>query len=81
MVAVLFIHTFHPFKHLWVEAHVVGMLCEYGAHLLCQCIHFIVGFGAEQVEEHCRHIIEQVIIAIIVEGVDDGVFECGSLGV
>ena len=77
--AMMAMHILHTLEELLVEAHVVGMLRQDGAHLLCQGVHLVVGLGREEIEEHGRHTVEQVVVALrVVVLVDDGIVESGS---
>ena len=50
--SVMSVHCLVSLEELFVESHIVGMLCEDGLYLLSQRIHLVVGLGAKQVEEH-----------------------------
>ena len=79
--AVVQMHVAHPLEQPGVEPHVVGVLCQDGLYLLGQCVHLVVGLGTEQVEEYRRHAAQQVVVALVFLGVDDGVVECWLLRV
>ena len=51
------------------------MLCQYGLHLLRQRIHLIVRLGTQQIKEHRRHTRQQVVIALVLLRIDDGILE------
>ena len=62
--AVVQVYSFNALKHLFVQAHVVGVLCQYGLHLFCQCVQFVAGLGTVQVVEHVAHTVKQVIVMV-----------------
>ena len=75
-LTVVQVNVFHTLEKALVQPYVVSMLCQDGLHLLGQGLHFIVGLGAEQVEEHRRYTLKQVVVAVFVFlGIDDGVVE------
>ena len=51
--AVVAVHVFYSLEEFRVEPHVVGVLGEHWLYFLCQCVHFVVGVGAHEIEE-CR---------------------------
>ena len=65
------------FKQTRIQTYVVRMLCQYGLHLLSQCIHVVVGLGRQQIEEYCRYPGQQVVIAFVLFGIDNRVVEGG----
>ena len=62
-------------KEPGVQSHVVGMLCQQGLHLLCQSVHLVVGLSTEQVEEYGAYPRQQVVVALVLLRVDDGIVE------
>ena len=73
-------HMFHTCKEFLIEAHIIGMFCQDGLHLLCQGVHLVVGLSTQQIEENGRHAIQQVIIPLrIIILVNDGIIEGGLL--
>ena len=80
--AVMHVHILHALEKLLVQPYVVGMLGQYGLHLLSQGLHLVVGLGTEQVEEHRGDALQQVVVALfVVLVVDDGVVESRLLRV
>ena len=79
----VFVHVLNAFEKPFVQPHVVGVLGENGAHLLCQRIEFVVGFCAEHARKNIRHAVKQVVIvvSVLVVHPDNGVFEGGRFGV
>ena len=76
--AVVPVHGLDALKQLAVEPHVVGMFRQYGLQLLGQCIHLVVGFCTQQIEEHGGYPRQQVVVAVVVViGMDDGIVESG----
>ena len=69
------------FKEFRIQPHVIGVLRQDGLYLLRQSIHLVVGLGTEQVEEHRRHPRQQVVVALVLFGIDDGIVEGRTLGV
>ncbi len=51
-LAVVAVHGLYSFKQLFIEPHVVGVLGQYGLHLLRQSVHLVVGLRAQQIEKH-----------------------------
>ena len=74
-LAVVQVYLADSLKQAWVQPYIVGMLCQDGLYLLCQRIHLVVGLSTQQVEEHGAHARQQVIVALILLRVDDGVVE------
>ena len=75
MVAV---YVLDALKEPLVQSDVVGVLGQDGLYLLGQGIHLVVGLGREEVEEHRRHALQEVVVALgLVVLVDDGVVEGG----
>ena len=71
------VHIFDTFEQFLVQSHIVGMLRQDGAHLLCQCIQLVIGLSRKQVIKHCRYAVQQVIVAIgIIILVNDCIVEC-----
>ena len=71
-------HILDPLKQFLVQADVVRMLRQDRTHLLRQRIHFVVGLGREQIEEHRRGTSQQIIVMIavlLVIHIDDGIVE------
>ena len=80
--AVMQVYLTDALKQLRVQSHIIGMLRQDRLHLLCQCVHLVVRLGTEQVEEHRRHPVQQVVIVVtLVKGIKDGIVESGFLWV
>ena len=60
------VHGLYTLKQALVQAHVVGVLCQYGLYLLCQSVHFFVCLRAQKVEEHRGHARQKVVISLLV---------------
>ena len=73
--AVVQMHVAYPLKQPWVQPYVVGVLRQDGLHLLSQCVHLVVRLCRQQVEEHRAHAAQQVVVALVLLGIDDGVVE------
>ena len=82
-LAMVFVHVFDALEEALVQLHVVGVLCEYRAHLLRQSVEFVAGLGTEHTREYGRHAREQVVVilAVLVVDTHDGVLKSGSFGV
>ena len=51
-LAVVTVYGLYALKQLFVEPHIVGVLGQYGLHLLCQSVHLVVGLRTQQIEKH-----------------------------
>ena len=82
-LAVVLVHVLDALEETLVQLHVVGVLCEYWAHLLRQSVELIISLGAEHTREYGRHAREQVVVilAVLVVDTHDGVLKSGSFGV
>ena len=78
------VHIADTLEELLVQADIIRVFRQDGAHFLGQCIHFVVGFCREQIEEDSRHPTKQIIIVIpllLVVNTDDSIVKSRFLGV
>ena len=75
------VYEFDALKQPGVQSHVVGVLSQDGLYLLCQSIHLVVRFCTQQIEENGRNPRQQVVVALILLRINNGVVEGGLLGV
>ena len=81
-LAVVTMHILDTLKQLLVQSYVIGMLRQYGLHLLSQSVHLVVGLSTQQVKKHRRHTVQQVVITIrLILFTDNSIVEGGLLGV
>ena len=77
-LTVMAVNIFDAFKQPFVQADVIGMLCQQRTHLLCQLVHGVIRLSRQQIEEHRRGSRQQVIISLAVLFVvnrDDGIIK------
>ena len=79
--AVVQVYVAYALKQARVQSYVVRMLRQHGLHPLRQSIHVVISLCRQQVEEHRRHPAQQVVVALVLLSVDDGIVESRLLGI
>ena len=73
------VHVLHALEQPFVQANVVSVFGQDGAHLLSQGVEVVVGFGAEHARKGVRYAAQQVVVVLTLFDVHScyGVLECG----